>query len=1001
LTFDQIRDTFYADGGRIATGMTPERWQEIKKVLDGALGLEPDERAGYLDRACTEDALRQEVEVLLTAEREAGTEFLNELQNFEVTTTATSGGSQSDVFHAWIGQQVGRYKIAQQIGIGGMGEVYRAFRADDTYRKEVALKVVRGGEDSRFVINRFKNERQILASLDHPNIARLLDGGATEDGVPYFVMELIDGLPIDEYCDRHQLALNERLKLFLQICTAVQYAHQRLIIHRDIKPSNILVTLDGTPKLLDFGIAKILDSEAATGQFEPTLTVFRLLTPGYASPEQIKGEAITTASDVYSLGIVLYELLTGRHPYRRQNSTPQEIAHAACEIEPEKPSTAVRRKTTEDNGNSQGSSAVQQTGDSPEKQSRRLRGDLDNVVLMALRKEPQRRYASVEQFAEDIRRHLESLPVFARPDTFSYRASKFIARHTAAVLAAIVVTVTVMAGLAVTVHEARIARAQQARAEQRFNDVRELADSLLFDVHDSIQDLPGSTPARKLLVDRALRYLDSLGRDASSDASLQRELATAYEKVGTVQGNPFGANLGDTQGALESYRKALAIRESLLRSNPSDIDSEVAVARTQRLIAAIIGNRGDPASISQTKQALTTAEQAFHIAPSNPAVLQELQASYYLLAILLDGAGDYQAAAGYLHKELPIAEARLRAAPEDRVLRRELGRAEVKLGYALARMGSRKEGLDYSHRGVEVLESLAADGTDAESRRWLGMAHWMLGDILLLNDDATGALQSYQEELRIVAPLAAADPTNAVLQYDLGCAHARVGNALAILGNQKSGVVMFNRAVYMFEAQLARDPAYTEPRYGLAASNIWMGEAFTRTGNTAQALQSYERGLAGSEQLALHSEGTGTQAVCAGLRAKIGFLQAKMGKRDQASEEYQRALSIAESIASANPNILEAQYSLADTYSGLGELSQMQALDLSQPIEQQIRYWSEARSYFQQSLDVWQRIHNPGARTPVGFACGDPKFVAREIAQSDAALAKLQSSKSSGSSAPR
>jgi serine/threonine protein kinase/tetratricopeptide (TPR) repeat protein len=984
--------------------MTPERWQEIKKVLDDVLELKPGDRALLLDRACANDAsLRKEVELLLAAEEEAGTQFLNEPQNFELTAAdATSDGISAEPVHTRIGQQVGPYKIVEQIGVGGMGEVYRAFRADDTYRKEVALKAVRGGQDSGFVVSRFRNERQILASLDHPNIARLLDGGTTEDGVPYFVMELIEGQPIDQYCDRRKLPVNERLKLFLQICSAVQYAHQRLIIHRDIKPSNILVTSSGTPKLLDFGIAKILDCEVP-GQLEPTLTVYRILTPGYASPEQIKGEPITTASDVYSLGIVLYELLTGWHPYRRRNSTPQGIAHAACEVEPEKPSTAVRRRETIQirHDSPPPSAAPQILSASAEKRSKSLRGDLDNIVLMALRKESQRRYASVEQFAGDIRRHLESLPVLARTDTFGYRASKFVARHRAGVLGAIVVTVTVIAGLTVTLHEAHIARAQQTRAEQRFNDVRELANSLMFDVHDSIQDLPGSTPARKLLVDRALRYLDSLARDAASDESLQHELGTAYEKVGTVQGNPFGANLGDTQGALESYRKALAIRQSLLHSNPGDIDSEVAVARTQRLIAAVIGNRGDPASISQTKQALATAEQAFHIAPSNPAVLQELQASYYLLAILLDGAGDYQAAAGYLHKELPIAEARLRAAPEDRVLRRELGRAEVKLGYALARMGSRKEGLDYSHRGVEVLESLAADGTDAESRRWLGMAHWMLGDILLLDDDAAGALQSYQEELRIVAPLASADPTNAVLQYDLGCAHARVGNALAILGNQKSGVVMFNRAVYMFEAQLARDPAYTEPRYGLAASHIWMGEAFTRTGNTAQALQSYERGLAGSEQLALHSEGTSTQAVCAGLRAKIGFLQAKMGKRDQASEEYQRALSIAESIASANPNILEAQYSLADAYSGLAELSQMQASDFSQPVQQQIRYWSEARTYFQHSLDAWKGIPNPGARTPVGFACGDPKLVAREIAQSDAALARLQSSKSSGSSALR
>ena len=277
----------------------------------------------------------------------------------------------------------------------------------------------------------------------------------------------------------------------------------------------------------------------------------------------------------------------------------------------------------------------------------------------------------------------------------------------------------------------------------------------------------------------------------------------------------------------------------------------------------------------------------------------------------------------------------------------------------------------------------------------------MLGDILLLDGDPNGALQSYQEELRIVAPLAVADPTNAVLQYDYGCAHARVGNALSILGNQENGLEMLTRAVHMFDAQLARDPAYTEPRFCLAASHIWMGEAFTRTGDMAQALQSYERGLAGWEPLALHSEGTGIQAVCAGLRAKIAFLLAKIGKREQASEEYQRALKIAEAIADANPNILEAQYSLAEAHAGLAELSRMQASDPSQPLPQQIRYWNEAMSSFQRSLDAWRRIPNPGARTPVGFACGDPRLVERALTESEAALAKLAPSKLSASSAPR
>jgi serine/threonine protein kinase/tetratricopeptide (TPR) repeat protein len=965
-----------------------ERWQEIKEKLDAALDLEPAGRRAYLDKVAGADPeLRRELESLLAAHEKAGADFLN-----TPAAQAIAEPRAPDLSEVLNGRRIGPYQIVGPIGAGGMGEVFRAFRVDE-YRKEVAIKLVRAGQDSGFVVSRFKNERQILASLDHPNIARLLDGGSTEDGVPYFVMELIDGQPIDEYCDSKQLATAERLTLFLQVSSAVQFAHQRLIIHRDIKPSNILVTSEGTPKLLDFGIAKILDTEAVSGQFEPTLTLFRALTPGYASPEQVKGEPITTASDVYSLGVVLYELLTGRHPYRRVESTPQEIARAVCEVEPERPSTAVKRRpVAEECGECRSATALPEMADnSREKLSKKLRGDLDNIVLMALRKEPGRRYASVEQFAEDLRRHLESLPVLARKDTLGYRTSKFITRHWAGVAAAIIVAVTVLAGLAITLREAQIARQQQARAEARFNDVRALANSLMFDVHDSIQYLPGSTPARKLLVARAQRYLDSLARDAASDASLQRELATAYEKLGTVQGNPFGANLGDTQGALDSYAKTLTIRESLWKANPNDVDDEVSVARSERLIAAILANRGDATSIPRLRHALSTGEQALQIAPSTPAVLQELQADYYLLSSLLDGAGDYQAVSGYLQKELPIAEARLQAAPDDRVLRRDLGQAEVKLGYALARLGSRKEGLDHSHHGIQILESLAVDGADAESKRWLGMAHWMLGDILLLGGDAEGALQSYREQLRIVEPLTTGDPTNAVLQYDFGCAHARVGNALAILRNQRSGLVMFNRAIHMFEAQLARDPAYIEPRFCLASTQIWMGEAFARTGNTAQSLQNYQQGLAGWDPLAFQLKGSSAQAVSAGLHTRLGFLLMKTGKRDQASEEAQRGLNIAQTIIAANPNILEAQYVLADAYSGLAELSRMQAFEVSQTPQQQIRYWSEARSYYQRSLDAWKGIQNPGARTPVGFACGNPRKVAQQIAKCDAALARLRS----------
>src|ERR1700757_4236175 len=317
--------------------MTPERWQQLKGLLAAALEKESSERGVYLDRVSAGDPnLRSDLERLLVAEEEAGTVFLD-------TPPHHADDDAAEDAKTLIGLRIGAYQVVEKIGSGGMGEVYRAFRADDQYHKQVAIKLVRAGQGSDLVVNRFKNERQILASLDHPNITRLLDGGTTQNGVPYFVMELIEGLPIDQYCDTYKLPVTKRLRLIVQVCSAVQYAHQHLFIHRDIKPGNILVTSEGVPKLLDFGIAKILEGGTDVAQLEPTLTFFRVLTPGFASPEQVKGATITTSSDIYSLGVVLYVLLTGRSPYQLTKPTSEEIARAVCEVEPEKPSAVVRR----------------------------------------------------------------------------------------------------------------------------------------------------------------------------------------------------------------------------------------------------------------------------------------------------------------------------------------------------------------------------------------------------------------------------------------------------------------------------------------------------------------------------------------------------------------------------------------------------------------------------------------------------------------------------------
>jgi len=420
-----------------------ERWARVKELFEAAADLSPNARGALLKRECDgDDALRREVESLLDSD--AQTDAFIELPVLEMPRDLFPEPTEESL----AGRQFGAYQVIREIGRGGLGAVYLAARSDDEYRKQVAIKLVRRGLDTEDILRRFRNERQILAQLDHPNIARLIDGGTTQDGLPYFVMEYVEGEPIGGYCDTHGLATSERLNLFRKVCAAVTYAHQNLVIHRDLKPSNILVTQEGEPKLLDFGIAKLLGPEEEA--LVQTMIGQQIMTPEYASPEQIKGERITTASDVYSLGVLLYELLTGRRPYRLKTRAPDEISHAITSQEPERPSTAIVR------------------GENQKRESRNskfLRGDLDNIVLMAMRKEPARRYASVGQFSEDIRRHLGELPVVARKDTVSYRAGKFVARHRIGVAAAALILLSLLGGIIATLIQVRTARREKAKAE--------------------------------------------------------------------------------------------------------------------------------------------------------------------------------------------------------------------------------------------------------------------------------------------------------------------------------------------------------------------------------------------------------------------------------------------------------------------------------------------------------------------------------------------------------
>ncbi len=819
--------------------MELDLWHRVEELYHRALEVEENHRAEFLAEACGEDdALRREVQSLLDQHKQsqhflaspaleiAGKQIANDqLLRHPDALAAHAVGEASGLF---LGKRIGNYQILEQIGTGGMGEVYRAVRADDQYQKQVAIKLVRAGSDSGFVISRFKNERQILAGLDHPNIARLLDGGTTEEGVPYFVMELIEGEAIDQYCDHHRLTTTERLQLFSQVCSAVQYAHQRLIIHRDIKPGNILVTADGTPKLLDFGIAKILHLDAANDRCAPTLTVFQALTPGYASPEQIKGGPITTASDVYSLGVVLYELLTGHRPYRVSRSTPQEITRAVCETEPEKPSTVVSRTEGPDSDSNQPAitpASVSAVRDgSPEKLRKRLGGDLDNIALMALRKEPPRRYASVEQFREDIRRHLEHLPVIARKDTVGYRTTKFTARHKAGVSAAAIVAITLFAGMVITLREARIARSERARAERRFNDVRSLSNTLLFQINDAIKNVPGTTQAQQLVISSAQEYLDSLSHEASGDLSLLRELATGYERLGQVQGGIRGPNLGNSRSAIESYRKAASLREAIAKATPSDwqAEHELQVSYDELGHALLAADARQAADYLQKSMSMAAALVSKDSA--NVDFLQSLVLCYEHQAMLLTSKNDMNAALQSQQESLKLAQKLVDMAPNESH-RTDLSYEHKRVGALLIQGQKLPEALAEYKASLALDEALLATRPDDPKLRFaITFTYSDIGFIYRKQHDLAAAMANYHKVLDIRQAMAEADPHDARARLGVAKTCGYIGD---ILRDEKQ----FQAALPYNLHELAIRAAQAAANAGNATDRIDLADVWWDLGN--------------------------------------------------------------------------------------------------------------------------------------------------------------------------
>jgi non-specific serine/threonine protein kinase/serine/threonine-protein kinase len=742
-------------------------WREVDQLVGELLDLPENEARSRLEHGRLAPEIRRRAEELLQAWHDSE-DFLDD------PPILSALRSEPD---RRLGARLDSWQLSSVIGSGGMGTVYLANRADRDFTQQAAVKVIAAGRLSRSSERRFREERQILARLEHPHVARLIDGGVAPDGSPYLVMEYVEGTPIDAWA--RGVDLRDRLRMFHDVCLAVQFAHQNLVIHCDLKPANILVTREGAPKLLDFGIARFLERQG-----EETRTLLHPMTPDYASPEQVRGLQPGTSSDIYSLGVMLYELATGRRPYQLRGKPLDEVLATVCESEIEKPSTGSV--------------------------------DLDAIIWKALQKETQRRYQSVDKLAEDIERYLEGRPVSAQPDTFFYRARKFASRRALPLAAVCAVLVVAGAGVFSTV-------AQSRRAERRFNDVRALAHSLLFDLYDSISALPGSLPARRQVVSRAQQYLDSLSREANGDSTLTRELVESYRRLALVRGAPYAANLGDSAGALESLRKAQALMEAEAVRYPND----PAVQRTLTIIYGAAGTimvrQQDPGAVDLMHKYVQAAEALRAKFPTDPANVLNLSRAYLDLGLALavkanqsKSVEDFQQVLDNYQKSVEIQEA-LGPSP-DPDNQTKLAPKYFYVGYALRDLGDRTGDVTYYQRALEVslkgfaiYNELASADPTLLNRRNVADG---LSDIGLLRwkccRQLTGALRDLEEARKNFEGIAAGDAQNLEARRDVADVNQKIGLVLAESGRREGALATNRKALALYQELGRADPTSGE-----------------------------------------------------------------------------------------------------------------------------------------------------------------------------------------------
>ena len=926
--------------------LSPDQWQIVSPYLDQALTLPEEERGRWLDEMRRENpALAQQLAELLEEHRAAeGKRYLG-------TSPALLAESRG-----LAGQNVGAYKLISMVGQGGMGAVWLAERSDGRFERKAAVKflsaalVGHGGEQ------RFRREGAILGRFSHPNIAELLDAGVSSSGQPYIVLEYVQGEPIDAYCDGEQLSITARVRLFLDVLGAVAHAHANLIVHRDIKPSNVLVSSDGQVKLLDFGIAKLLEGEGAEGAATMlTREGGSSLTPAYAAPEQITGGLVTTATDIYALGVLLYLMLSGQHPAGAGPLSAAQMVRAIVETEqPRLSSVVAARQETE----ALRVNAAKRES-TPDKLQRLLRGDLDVIVSKILKKKPQERYSTVTALADDLNRYLKNEPISARPDTLRYRADKFVRRNRMAVVLSSLALLAIFSGSTVAIYQARI-------AQRRFQDVRKLAHTFVFDLHDEVAKLQGSTKAREMMVQTGLQYLDNLAANAGRDLELQKEIAGAYLKIGDAQGLPTQPNLGRIADALASYHKAGDILQKIAAKNDAYLPD---LANYYLKSAALIRFTHD---LKQARQMSKNAIQAFDRfrakGQSDRYLENRYMGAWCTIGDIDEDEGNYHQAWAEFSRCDELAQIQLNL-KRDRQGLNAASQAKERLGTAAQELGLLAAALRaFDDDESFIRELLAAEPQNPKFHHRLGLLQQFRSRIYFddtypnLSDPAR-ALANARQYLEGAQEMAERDPNDTAARFSLANALYHVSYSLR-MSDPREAVRTAGNSVRMFDGLIATGKTDYLITSGHEVSLRRLGEAQLKAGLLAQARNTADSALAAERELVAKSEpGSQDRVELVQTLIVAGQATSLIGNEGRAESLLREAHDEAQQIVRNRE--LTRLIPLANSEEALGLFYIRQ------------HRTEEARACYKRLVDLWQQIPESN------------EYVDRQKAESGSLLATL------------